>query len=127
MAGIPSNNASPRIDVELYGVPGRPNPPIIYSAIVDTGFTGAVSIPTLTALPLGLMLYSTANFTLADGSVQSTFLCAGKARIGNEERIMAFSLSRGNDILVGMEFLSLFKVKLELDYKTNSFSLVPQS
>jgi predicted aspartyl protease len=127
MAGFPLNNQSPRIDIEFYGTWGRQNPPVVFSAAVDTGFTGGVSIPTTQALPLGLTLHSTAKFTLADGSVESTLVCLGVARLGNLEKAMAFSLTNtGTEILVGTELLAAFDAKLELDYKAKTFSLVPQ-
>ena len=126
MAGLPPDNSSPTIQIELYGVWGRQDPPIFFNAIVDTGFTGGVSIPIMQALPLGLILSSTANFTLADGSIESAFLCLGLAKIGDVEKKMVFSLTKGNDILIGTELLSIFKARLEIDYKTNTFSLIPQ-
>ncbi len=127
MVGNIDGRASPRIRVELYGVMGRPDTPVLFDAIVDTGFTGAISIPIAQALPLGLLLYSTAIFTLADNSQEHTFLCIGKARFDNEERTIVFSLTKGNDILVGTEFLRSFNSKLELDYKMNSFQISVQA
>ncbi|MFY9463159.1 MAG: hypothetical protein WAP52_03165 [Candidatus Sungiibacteriota bacterium] len=126
MDGNLQGNSSPRIAVELYGVLGRPNPPVLFDAIIDTGFTGGISIPVSKALPLGLMLYSTATFTLADNSKENTFLCLGTIRMEDEEQLMIFSLTKGSDILVGTEFLAAFKVKFELNYKTRRFFIAPQ-
>lgn len=126
MDGVLQGNTSPRVAVELYGVLGRSDPPALFDAIVDTGFTGGISIPVSKALPLGLMLYSTATFTLADNSEENTFLCIGTVRMGDEERLMIFSLTKGNDILVGTELLASFNARFELDYKTKKFTLIPQ-
>jgi len=126
MAGLPPSNSTPNVQLELYGVWGRQNPPVLFNALIDTGFTGGVSIPIMTALPLGLTLFSTANFTLADGSIENTFLCYGIVALGNIAKPMVFSLTRGKDILVGTEFLAAFEAKLELDYKAKTFSLIPQ-
>ena len=126
MVGPILSSSSPTIQIELWGIWGPPKSPEFYEAVVDTGFTGGVSIPILRALPLGLALFSTANFTLADGSTDSTLLCLGMARMGTEERSTVFSLSKGNEILVGTEFLSDFGAKFELDYKTMTYSLVSQ-
>ena len=123
MAPLPPDHSSPKITVELYGTWGRSDPPKFYEATIDTGFTGGVCIPIGQALPLGLTLHSTANFTLADGSIDNAFLCIGNARINNEERSMLFVLSRGNDLLVGTQFLAQFQAKLELDYKSMEFSI----
>ncbi|MGA9406428.1 MAG: hypothetical protein WBW71_04770 [Bacteroidota bacterium] len=126
MAGLPPDNSSPRIDIELFGIWGRSTPPVVFNAIIDTGFTGGVSIPIMQALPMGLVLLSTANFTLADGSIDSTYICIGKVMLGTVEKAVAFSLSKGKDILVGTELLAAFNAKLEFDYKTKTFSLTPQ-
>ena len=97
--------------------------PRLFEAIIDTGFTGGISIPLPQALPLGLVLFSTASFTLADGSKEATLLCAGIARVAQKERPATFSLTQGNEILLGTDFLAIFKAKLELDYTTQTFSL----
>jgi predicted aspartyl protease len=114
---------SPKIKLELYGMGGRPPVPRIFETIIDTGFTGGISIPLTQALPLGLVLFSTASFTLADGSKEDTLLCAGMARVAQKERPVTFSLTQGNEILLGTDFLATFKAKLELDYTTNTFSI----
>jgi len=126
MVGELSGSASPKIMVELYGVSGRQTPPSYFEAIIDTGFTGGISMPVSLALPLGLVLFSTATFTLADGSKENVFLCFGSIRLGEQEKTLVFSLSRGNDILLGTEFLSVFKSKLTIDYLTKEFILEPQ-
>jgi hypothetical protein len=48
------------------------------------------------------------------------------ARVAQKERPVTFSLTQGNEILLGTDFLATFKAKkakLELDYATNTFSL----
>lgn len=126
MDGALHGNTSPRVAVDLYGVLGRLDPPALFDAIIDTGFTGGISIPVSKALPLGLVLYSTATFTLADNSEENTFLCIGTVRMEDEERLMIFSLTKGNDVLVGTEFLASFRARFELDYKAKRFTLISQ-
>ncbi len=77
----------------------------VFEAIIDTGFTGGISIPLTQALPLGLVLFSTASL------------------VAQKEHPVTFSLTQGNEILLGTDFLATFKAKLELDYTTNTFSL----
>lgn len=126
MDGELKGSASPKIQVELYGVTGRQVPPVFFDAVIDTGFTGGVSMPVSLALPLGLILFSTATFTLADGSKENAFLCFGTACIGERQEPLVFSLSQGNDILLGTEFLMAFKAKFLMNYKTNTFLLEQQ-
>src|SRR5262245_21466463 len=101
MDGKLNGLTSPCIEVELLGALGKQSKPQTFSAIIDTGFTGAVSIPITQALPLGLILFSTASFILADGSKEDTFLCYGMARLEGKERPVVFSLTKGGDILIG--------------------------
>jgi hypothetical protein len=44
------------VKIELYGIGGRPAEPRVFEAIIDTGFTGGISILLAQALLLGLVL-----------------------------------------------------------------------
>lgn len=121
MDGKLDKNSSPKIQIGFQGMLTNMGEVKFFDAIVDTGFTGAVSIPIVQALPLGLVLFSTASFMLADGSKEDTFLCLGTAVLENEKRPVVFSLTRGRDILIGTELLSIFNIKLELDYKMEKY------
>ncbi|MDD2785571.1 MAG: hypothetical protein PHS79_01605 [Patescibacteria group bacterium] len=118
--------ASPKIRIELYGMFGEREKPQFFDAIIDTGFTGGISMPVAQALPLGLVLFSVATFVLADGSKEQAFLCLGSAKIDGREKSITFSLSQGGEILLGTEFLEAFNSKLCLDYKTKQFTLEAQ-
>jgi len=118
MNGILNPNQSPKITIDLYGSLSKPQS---FEVVIDTGFTGGISMPLIKALPLGLVLFSTATFTLADGSKENTFLCLGMARVNGIQKSVIISLNKGNDILIGTEFLSSFNIKLELDYKNKTF------
>lgn len=83
--------------------------------MLDTGFSGFLSLPLAHAFKVGLILASTASFTLADGSTDHTLLCWGGIRIKDEEQVGLISVSKGNDALIGMDFLRKFKKKLYLD------------
>ena len=124
MDGVLNSKESPKIKVKFKGPFTEPQE---FEAIIDTGFTGAVSMPLVRALPLGLILYSTATFILADGSKEFFYLCLGEAFLGSIQKMIVISLSKGNDVLLGMEFLSVFKVNLKLDYENNRFTLNPAS
>ena len=86
-----------------------------FDAMLDTGFSGFLSLPLVHAFKVGLILASTASFTLADGSTDNTLLCWGGIKIGSEEQIGLIAVSKGNDALIGMDFLRKFKKKLHLD------------
>lgn len=120
MEGPLKQNESPKIVIELSGK--LSTNPQSFEAIVDTGFTGSISIPLANALPLGLVLFSMASFTLADGSREDTFLCLGTAQIAHRKETVIISLSKGKDVLIGTEFLLTFGATLVLDYKARKFN-----
>lgn len=120
MHGKLSARESPKTNIQMKGTLTDSQ---TFEAIIDTGFTGFVSMPLSVALPLGLVLYATATFTLADGSKENTFLCLGTAIMDGRKEVGLVSLSKGNDILVGTEFLSKFESYLVFDYKSREFDL----
>jgi predicted aspartyl protease len=126
MDGNLNGAASPKFKIGFRGLLAEPNNVRYFDAILDTGFTGGISIPITQALPLGLVLYSTASFTLADGSHEDTFLCLGVAILDGKQQKIVFSLTKGKDVLLGTEFLAAFNAKLELDYRNKFCRLSAQ-
>ena len=109
-------SGSPAIDLEICG----PFPDIrqTFTAIVDTGFTGFVSMPLTQAFPLGLSLVGTTSVVLADGSTQVKLLALCKAFLANEARTGSVILEPSStEVLVGMEFMSTFQKTLVVDDK----------
>lgn len=117
MDGFFSQNGHPIISIEVYGFSKEITQK--FDAMLDTGFSGFLSLPLVYALKVGLILSSTASFTLADGSTDHTLLCFGGIKINGDDQIGLISISKGNDVLLGMEFLRKFKKKLNLDCESN--------
>lgn len=96
---------------------------IEFDAIIDTGFTGFLSIPTLRALPIGLILTSTTQVTLADGTTKGRYLAGGVVHILGEEQSTLTKAGlivleeTGADVLVGMDFLRGFGLSLGVSSK----------
>ena len=105
--GFFSKTGSPALKINLRGPFGQP---VEFEGILDTGFTGFVSVPLLSALPLGLILYGTASVELADGSKQIRLTAQGLAVIEGESKVGVVVLEpSSNEVLIGMAFLRLFK------------------
>ena len=114
ITGSLHKSGSPAIDLEICG----PFPDIrqSFTAIIDTGFTGFVSIPLTQAFPLGLSLVGTTSVVLADGKTQVKLLALCKAFLANEARTGSVILEPSStEVLVGMEFMSAFQKTLVVD------------
>jgi hypothetical protein len=68
-AGYIDNNGHPRITLDIWG-PDAANI-IRVDAVIDTGFTDFLMLPSDQALSLGIVPSSTASYVLADGSIVS--------------------------------------------------------
>lgn len=88
-----------------------------FEALLDTGFTGFLSLPLTAALPLGLTLMSTATYTLADGTSTTSLLALGTVDYEGQQIFGPISLELNancKDVLVGMEFIKQGKLMLLL-------------
>jgi predicted aspartyl protease len=78
-----------------------------FEGMIDTGFSGFLLLPLLKALPVGLVLASTANYTLADNSVHTTLLCIGHIRLDDGSTVsgMVSVTNADADVLLGVDSL----------------------
>lgn len=98
-AGIDSQN-NVRLELELQGL-YKSTP---YGGIVDTGFSGGIVIPLVTAVDIGLEKVGASTVTLADGSVHVLPTFISQVKIGSKVHD-ASTLIMGNEVLIGMELL----------------------
>ena len=95
-------------------------------ALVDTGFTGFLSIPILEAFPIGLLLHGTTSVQLADGSTQVKLTCLGMAHLGDEGQVGLIIIEpQSTQVLVGIDFLRKFKRQLVVDPTSGIVRLPP--
>jgi len=105
--GFFDKSGSPAIKVKLGGVFSEGQE---FDAILDSGFTGFVSMPLISAFPLGLPLYGTTTVELADGTKASKLTAQVEASVGGESEVGVVILEPSSrDVLLGMAFLRIFK------------------
>ena len=106
-------NETPLIKVSLSGDSSKQ--PTEFTAVVDTGFSGFVSIPILQALRIGVQPSpATAFVTLADGKTQVRTLGDIWVTIDNQkEGELAILEPTSTEILIGMDFLSASVVLID--------------
>jgi predicted aspartyl protease len=89
-----------------------------FEAMIDTGFTGFLSMPITAAFPLGITLFGTTSYMLADGSTSPKLLGWGTVALGEERAVGTIVLeSKSTGLLLGMEFLKKLKKALLVSSK----------
>ena len=100
------NSGSPTVTITVSGLFKNP---CTIEAIIDTGFSGFLSMPLMKAFPIGLTLYGTTTVTLADGSTANKLTALGMINISNIEKSGVIILEEATtDPLLGMGFLRTF-------------------
>lgn len=93
--------------------------------MVDTGFSGFLSLPILKAFPLGLLLSGTMGITLADGSTHARLTARGMLYFDGAQKVGLILLEWQNtDILLGMDFLIKFRKQLTVDAVNRTVEIV---
>jgi len=114
--GSLDKDGSPTLKIKVGGVFSG-NKPTEFVAIIDTGFTGFLSMPLIAAFPLGLPLSGTTSVQLADGQDQSKLMAQCKVTIDDKTEAkfgLVILEPSSTAILAGMEFLRAFKFGLFL-------------
>jgi predicted aspartyl protease len=120
-----ANSGSPTLKFSLYGV--HDSLAAEFEGIIDTGFTGFISMPLVQAFPLGIILFGTTSLTLADGSSQFRLTGWGNAKIADQTQGGIIILEpNSNEILLGMEFVRAFTRALLVFPKTRTVVLIDE-
>ena len=98
-------NGHPYIEIEVSPDGGKR---ARQTALVDTGFSGFISVGAASAKLMGLQAHATALYTLANGKVSDPIpLADGYASLEGEEMVRGlFSISENLSVVAGMEFLA---------------------
>jgi predicted aspartyl protease len=109
--GYLDKSGAPAIKLKISGL--LPNSSQEFEVVIDTGFSGFVSLPILQAFPLGLVLIGTTTVTFADGSTGVKLTALGNVTVEGESKVGVIILEQGStDVLVGMDFLKTFGISL---------------
>jgi predicted aspartyl protease len=113
------------IPIEIFGASEEFKKTI--PAIIDTGFSGYLTLPFTEAFPLGLVLQGEQSYLLADGSSSRHFVCLGTVIVNGQRMIVPIDVQQGGPILIGMDLLKKLGQRLTIDFKLNEFELSNQS
>jgi len=98
----------PTVRIAVHGI--HPNLKQEFEALIDTGFTGFLLMPLVSAFPLGLTLLGTSSYTLADGSTSPKLLAFGTVTLQGQETSGVIVLETGQcGLLLGMAYLRAAK------------------
>ena len=125
LIGYLNSAGHPAIKIGVYGV--HRDLKQEFEVMIDTGFTGFLLMPIMSAFPLGLTLVGTGSYTLADNSTSAKLLALGNITIGNEEPLGGIIVLEPNQCspLLGMDFLR--KAERCLSVSINGVALIDET
>lgn len=82
-------------------------------ALVDTGFNGALLLPSARIGELGLKRIGWVDYAMADGSIVQTGVFAAKVKWLEQEQEIAVVATESDFALIGMELLAEARTLLE--------------
>ncbi len=107
------------VDVEIFGI--SPELKKTISAVVDTGFSGSLTLPFTEAFPLGLVLKGEQSYLMADGTSSRHFVCLGTVVFDGTQVEIPIDVQPSGPILIGMDLLQKFDKLLHIDFATGTF------
>jgi clan AA aspartic protease len=98
------------------------------SARMDTGFNGFLWVPNIVAEKVGLVIKGTAKAVIAHGKTIGVQYSQGRVGILRKSRdVNTIIVAEEGDILIGMEFLEAFGLKLIVDPVSHTAILTDES
>jgi len=96
-----------------------------FECVVDTGFDGALIVPTSVAKRLGLPVVARLRFELVGGQQMTADVALGEIEWLGEHRSVEVIMSEGDDALVGTELFD--RAKLLIDYANRQVTISSDS
>ena len=99
-------NGHPYVEI-IVSADGTEGSGTTFQALIDTGFTGFVSLPIIAATTLKLQPHTTARYELANGKLSDPIPLARAFACVSGDRFIAglISISEHARVLIGVEFL----------------------
>jgi predicted aspartyl protease len=91
---------------------------------IDTGFSGYLSIPFVTAFPIGLILKGQQSYTLADGSTSHYFVCLGTVTLLGKSAVVPIDIQPSGPVLIGTQLMKKLGIDLTTQFDKDVFELV---
>jgi predicted aspartyl protease len=102
---------NPHLKVKLCGMFNPAG--IELEAVIDTGFSGFLSLPLIQAFPVGLALAGTTSVQFADGTTSNKLFAVGTVLVGSVSKsgVVLLHESAAKPLL-GMDFIRRFNIAL---------------
>ena len=99
-----------------------------FEAVLDTGFTGFVSMPLMDAFPLGLVLSGTESVLFANGAEENRLTAYGTVTVGPKSHKGAILLEPDSgEVLIGIQMLRNFNLSFLIDPVSNVVKLFDET
>ena len=109
-----ANNRIPKLDIIVAWAQGAQ----ILRSLIDTGFTGALAVPTNIARELGLQVKGIEDVTYGDGSIKPTPTALAVAVLADGTKKVVNVLITEGSPAIGVQFLMDYELKMNFKYYT---------
>lgn len=108
-------------DIEVFGVAEELQRKV--TGMIDTGFNGYLSLPFVTAFPIGLILKGQQTYTMADGSLSNYLVCLGTVTFQGRSVVVPIDVQPSGPVLIGMQLLKKLDLEMKVQFSKNTFEL----
>lgn len=112
------------VELEVFGVVEDLKRKV--SGIIDTGFSGYLSLPFMTAFPIGLILKGQQTYTTADGGTSNYLVCLGTVIFQRRSVVVPIDVQPSGPILIGVQLLKKLDLEMSVQFSKESFQLSPR-
>lgn len=112
------------VELEVFGVVEDLKRKV--SGIIDTGFSGYLSLPFMTAFPIGLILKGQQTYTMADGGTSNYLVCLGTVIFQGKSVVVPIDVQPSGPILIGVQLLKKLDLEMTVQFSRESFQLSPR-